>query len=84
VRSLKKVGGVWKFKAMAYGAASGMEPGHGPLTEQHNMQCAPLGAADVSAPFTVSSIEPTIKGTRPQPSAGAKFSAASCYFLDSY
>ena len=35
VGSLKLVGGVWKFKAMGYDAAGRMEPGHGPLTEQH-------------------------------------------------
>ena len=49
VGSLKKVGGVWKFKAMGYGADGGMEPGHGPLTEQHNMQFATLDATEVSA-----------------------------------
>lgn len=49
VGSLKKVGGVWKFKAMGYGAAGGMEPGHGPLTEQHNMQFATPDATEVSA-----------------------------------
>jgi len=42
VGSLKTVGGVWKFKAMGYEAAGGMEPGHSPLTEQHNMRFAPL------------------------------------------
>ena len=49
VGSLKLVGGVWKFKAMGYDAAGRMEPGHGPLTDQHNMQFATLDAADVSA-----------------------------------
>lgn len=49
VGSLKLVGGVWKFKAMGYSADGGMEPGHGPLTEQHNMQFATLDAATVSA-----------------------------------
>lgn len=49
VGSLKKVGGVWKFKAMGYGAAGGMEPGHGPLTAQHNMQFAAPDATEVSA-----------------------------------
>ena len=48
VGSLKKVGGVWKFKAMGYDAAGRQQPGHGPLTEQHNMQFATLDAADVS------------------------------------
>ena len=49
VGSLKKVGGVWKFKAMGYDAAGRMEPGHGPLTEQHNMAFATLDATEVSA-----------------------------------
>ncbi len=49
VGSLKKVGGVWQFKAMGYDAAGGMEPGPGPLTEQHNMQFATPDAAEVSA-----------------------------------
>ena len=48
VGSLKLVGGVWKFKAMGYDAAGRMEPGHGPLTEQHNMQFATPDAAEVS------------------------------------
>ena len=49
VGSLKHVGGVWKFKATGYDAGGGMEPGHGPLTGQHNMQFATLDAAEVSA-----------------------------------
>ena len=49
VGSLKKVGGAWKFKAMGYSADGGMEPGHGPLTEQHNMVFAQPDAAEVSA-----------------------------------
>ena len=49
VGSLKQVGGVWKFKAMGYDAAGRMEPGHGPLTEQHNMAFATLEADEVSA-----------------------------------
>ena len=49
VGSLKLVGGVWKFKAMGYDSAGRMEPGHGPLTEQHNMAFAAPDAAEVSA-----------------------------------
>ena len=49
VGSLKKLGGVWKFKAMGYDAAGRMEPGHGPLTDQHNMAFATPDAAEVSA-----------------------------------
>ena len=48
-RALKLVGGVWKFKAMGYDAAGRMEPGHGPLTDQHNMAFAAPDAAEVSA-----------------------------------
>ena len=49
VGSLKLVGGVWKFKAMGYDSAGRVEPGHGPLTEQHNMAFAAPDAAEVSA-----------------------------------
>nr|WP_296022124.1 hypothetical protein [uncultured Acidovorax sp.] len=49
VGSLKLVGGIWKFKAIGYDAAGRMEPGHGPLTEQHNMAFATPDAAEVSA-----------------------------------
>ena len=49
VGSLKKIGAVWKFKAMGYDAAGAMEPGGGPLTEQHNMQFTTPDAAEVSA-----------------------------------
>ncbi|MFN4119489.1 hypothetical protein [Acidovorax sp.] len=49
VGSLKLVGGAWKFKAMGYDAAGRMEPGHGPLTKQHNMAFATPDAAEVSA-----------------------------------
>jgi hypothetical protein len=49
VGSLKKIGAVWKFKAMGYDAAGGMEPGGGPLTDRHNMQFSTPDAAEVSA-----------------------------------
>jgi hypothetical protein len=49
VGSLKLAGGVWKFKAIGYDAAGRMEPGHGPLTQQHNMAFATPDAAEVSA-----------------------------------
>jgi hypothetical protein len=45
VGSLKKIGAVWKFKAMGYDAAGGMEPGEGP----HNMQFTAPDATEVSA-----------------------------------
>ena len=34
---------------MGYGADGSMEPGHGPLTDQHNMAFATPDAAEVSA-----------------------------------
>ena len=40
VGNLKRVGGVWKFKAVGYGAGGDVMPGHGPLTHQHNMAFA--------------------------------------------
>ncbi len=49
VGNLKRVGGVWKFKAVGYDAAGAVEPGGGPLTEQHNMVFAQPDAADVNA-----------------------------------
>ena len=49
VGSLKLVGGVWKFKAMGYDSAGRMEPGHGPLTDEHSMAFAAPAAAEVGA-----------------------------------
>jgi len=49
VGNLKRVGAVWKFKAVGYDAAGAVEPGGGPLTNQHNMVFAQPNAAEVSA-----------------------------------
>ncbi len=48
VGNLKRVGAVWKFKAVGYDATGGVEPGGGPLTAQHNMEF------DAPDPLTVS------------------------------
>jgi hypothetical protein len=45
---LKRVGAVWKFKAIGYDAAGQLVPGGGPLTERHNTAFAAPDAADVS------------------------------------
>mgnify|MGYP000867299530 CR=1 FL=1 len=37
VGNLKRIGEDWKFKAVGYDTSGGVEPGGGPLTEQHNM-----------------------------------------------
>jgi hypothetical protein len=34
--NLKKVGSMWKFKAVGYDASGAVEPGGGPLTARHN------------------------------------------------
>jgi hypothetical protein len=49
VGNLKQVGAVWKFKAVGYDADGAVEPGGGPLTDQHNMVFAQPDAAEVSA-----------------------------------
>jgi hypothetical protein len=48
VGNLKRVGTVWKFKAVGYDASGAVEPGGGPLTLQHNMAFAQPDAAEVN------------------------------------
>jgi len=49
VGNLKRVGTVWKFKAIGYDAAGSVVPGGGPLTNRHNTAIATPDAAEVSA-----------------------------------
>ena len=49
VGNLKRIGAVWKFKAIGYDAAGNIIPGGGPLTERHNTVFAAPDAAEVSA-----------------------------------
>ena len=49
VGNLKRVGAVWKFKAVGYDNTGAVEPGGGLLTNQHNMVFAQPDAAEVSA-----------------------------------
>ena len=49
VGNLKRIGTVWKFKAVGYDATGNMEPGGGPLTAQHNMLFDAPDAQAVSA-----------------------------------
>jgi hypothetical protein len=53
VGNLKRVGTVWKFKAVGYDASGAVEPGGGPLTLQHNMEFVQPDAAEVSARLLV-------------------------------
>ena len=36
VGNLKRVGSIWKFKAVGYDTDGGVLPGGGPLTDRHN------------------------------------------------
>ena len=49
VGNLKRIGGVWKFKAVGYDAAGGVEPGGGPLTDWHNTVLAAPDVAELNA-----------------------------------
>ena len=49
VGNLKRVGAVWKFKAVGYDTTGAVEPGGGPLTNQHNMVFAQPDACEVGA-----------------------------------
>lgn len=49
VGNLKRIGAVWKFKAIGYDATGKVIPGGGPLTDRHNTQFAALDAVEVSA-----------------------------------
>ena len=43
VGNLKRIGAIWKFKAVGYDAAGNVIPGGGPLTHLHN---TPFSAPD--------------------------------------
>ncbi len=49
VGNLKRIGAVWKFKAIGYDAAGNVIPGGGPLTDRHNTPFAAPDADVVSA-----------------------------------
>jgi len=52
VGNLKRVGNLWKFKAMGYDTTGAVEPGGGPLTHQHNTTFEEPEAAALSAAFS--------------------------------
>jgi hypothetical protein len=49
VGNLKRIGSVWKFKAVGYDATGAVEPGGGPLTDRHNMVFAQPDATEITA-----------------------------------
>lgn len=48
VGNLKRVGEIWKFKAIGFDAAGAIEPGGGPFTDRHNTPFAATDAQDVT------------------------------------
>jgi hypothetical protein len=51
VGNFKWVNGQWKFKAVGYGPAGQVMPGHGPLTDRHNACFDRLDEAIIRAQF---------------------------------
>ena len=49
VGNLKRVGAIWKFKAVGYSPQNEVEPGGGPLTGHHNAIFEVPDAAAISA-----------------------------------
>lgn len=49
VGNLKRIGAVWKFKALGQDADGHVIPGGGPLTDRHNLTFAELDENAVSA-----------------------------------
>ena len=49
VGNLKRIGAIWKFKAVGYDDAGQVEPGGGPLTLQHNTVLAAPDTAELNA-----------------------------------
>lgn len=49
VGNLKRIGAVWKFKAVGTTPSGELEPGGGPLTHRHNLVFERPDAAEVSA-----------------------------------
>ena len=49
VGNLKRIGAVWKFKAIGVDADGQLVPGGGPLTERHNTAFQTADAAEVNA-----------------------------------
>ena len=52
VGNLKRVGNLWKFKAVGYDTTGAVEPGGGPLTLQHNTTFEKPEVAALSVAFS--------------------------------
>lgn len=49
VGNLKRIGSIWKFKAIGYDETGDVVPGGGPLTERHNTVLQAPDAAALNA-----------------------------------
>jgi hypothetical protein len=49
VGNLKRIGSLWKFKAVGYDESGTVLPGHGPLTDQHNQAFGTWDEAHICA-----------------------------------
>ena len=49
VGNLKRIGAIWKFKAIGYEADGCVVPGGGPLTDKHNTEFTAPHANEVNA-----------------------------------
>lgn len=56
VGNLKRIGAVWKFKAIGYAAAGQLVPGGGPLTDKHNTAFAAPDALAVNTALDVTGL----------------------------
>ena len=49
VGNLKRIGAIWKFKAIGYDTDGSVIPGGGPLTDKHNTEFTAPAADEVNA-----------------------------------
>ncbi len=49
VGNLKRIGVIWKFKAIGYDEQGDVIPGGGPLTQRHNLTFTNVDEAEVNA-----------------------------------
>lgn len=49
VGNLKRIGAIWKFKAIGYDTDGSVIPGGGPLTDKHNTEFTAPDADEVNA-----------------------------------
>ena len=59
VGNLKRIGALWKFKAVGYDADGSMLPGGGPFTDRHNTTLLAPDAQALSTALTGLPTQPT-------------------------